>query len=197
VFEKGIVYSRAMRLSLLALVLAVCGCGSDFQVPAPPDTRIELDLAVSPISSPPDMACFNRVCGGCSVWANPDGTPSKVGDPCLYKGTYQCTGMSLTCSSTACLTCTTNGAPAVGTVCGADGHSIVELQYTGTTCSAYDLGSAIGQCNHGPGDRCLAHCTGPDGNNVFHCAAVCASDDGGGTGCPHSATDTCESLAGC
>jgi hypothetical protein len=182
-------------ISLPALL--VIGCGSDFSVPANPDARIELDLAVTVTTAPPDMSCFNTACNGCGAWANADGTPAKVGDPCLYKGTYQCQGTSLVCMGSACLTCSTSGRTAQGTVCGADGRSIIELTYTGTTCTAYDLGSAIGMCNHGSDDKCLAHCTGPDGNNVYHCAAVCASDDGGGTGCAHSATETCETLAGC
>jgi len=186
------------RLVFLALLFTpIAGCGSDFEVPAPPDSRIELDLAVSMITTPPDMSCFNTACGGCSQWAKYDGTPAKVGDPCLYKGVYQCMGTSLVCSSTACLTCSTGGRTAQGTVCGADGHSIMELQYTGATCAAYDLGSAIGVCNHGSGDMCQQRCTGPDGNNVYHCVAHCLSDDGGGTGCAHTGTETCESLAGC
>jgi hypothetical protein len=186
-----------MHARSLFILLFLSGCGSDFQVPANPDTRIELDLAVAPIPSPgPDMSCFNTACGGCSAWANFDGTPAKVGDPCLYNGTYKCNGMSLVCSSTGCLTCQAGGKTAQGTVCGADGHSIIELQYTGTTCAAYDLGSAIGMCNHGSGDSCVQRCTGPT-NNVYQCVAHCASDDGGGTGCAHSPTETCESLAGC
>jgi hypothetical protein len=196
VFKNRIVYNGAMRSSLLVMLLLLSGCGSDFEVPAPPDARTELDLAVSPIVTPPDLSCFNTACGGCSAWANFDGTPSKVGDPCLYKGVFACNGTSLTCSSTACLTCSTGGRTAAGTVCGADGHSIMELLYTGTTCSAYDFSSSIGVCNHGSGDKCLQHCTF-DGNSVYHCAAVCASDDGGGTGCAHSAAETCETLAGC
>ncbi|HEY1587695.1 MAG TPA: hypothetical protein VGH63_18480 [Polyangia bacterium] len=187
---------RALQLPLsLVIVIGVAGCGSDFQVPAPPDTRIDLDLAVEITATPPDMDCFNTACGGCSSWANFDGAPAKVGDPCLYKGVYQCMGTSLVCSSAACLTCSTAGKTAAGTVCGADGHTIVELTYTGATCSAYDLGSAIGMCNHGEDDKCLSHCTA--NGNVYNCAAVCASDDGGGTGCAHSTSETCETLAGC
>jgi hypothetical protein len=197
VFENCIVYNGAMRSSLLLMVLAVGGCGSDFEVPAPPDSRIELDLAVAPIVVPPDLACFNTACGGCSTWANFDGTPSKVGDPCLYNGVYKCNGTSLACSSTGCLTCQSSGKTPVGTVCGADGHTIIELQYTGTTCTAYDFGSSINMCNHGSGDKCLQSCTGPDSNNVYHCAAHCESDDGGGTGCAHMANEFCETLAGC
>ncbi len=202
-FENGIVYNGAMRSSLLVIVLAAgalgaVGCGSDFQVQAPPDSRIEIDdMAVTPLPKPPDLACFNTACGGCSTWANFDGTPSKVGDPCLYKGVYQCNGTSLVCSSTGCLTCQTSGKTPVGTVCGADGHTIIELQYTGTTCAAYDFGSSINICNRSAADSCLQSCTGPDGNNQYHCTAHCASDDGGGTGCAHMANETCESLAGC
>ncbi len=186
-----------MRLVWLPIVLLVAGCGSDFVVPALPDSRVELDLAVSPIVSPPDMSCFNTACGGCSAWANFDGTPAKQGDPCLYKGVYMCSGTALVCSTTGCLTCQAGGKTPAGTVCGADGHTIVELTYSGATCAAYDFGSSIDVCNHGSGDQCLQHCTGPDTNNVYHCAAHCASDDGGGTGCAHTAAETCESLAGC
>jgi hypothetical protein len=197
VFEIRIVYTAAMRSSLVLCVLAVAGCGSDFSVPALPDSRMELDLAVSPIVGSADMSCFNTACGGCSTWANFDGTPAKVGDPCLYKGVYACNDTALVCSSTACLTCSTAGKTPAGSVCGADGHTIIELLYTGATCAAYDFGSSINICNHDSGDKCLQRCTGPDAGNVYHCAAHCASDDGGGTGCEHSATETCESLAGC
>lgn len=184
-----------MRPLLLAIVMALTGCGSDFEVPALPDARVTLDLAVAPPVMPPDMACFNMACGACSNWKNWDGTPSKVGDPCLYKGAYACNGTSLVCSSTACLACTTSGRTATGTVCGADGHTIVELTYAGNSCSAYDLGSAIGVCNHGAGDKCQHRCT--LNGSVYDCVAHCSSDDGGGTGCDHSATESCESLAGC
>lgn len=184
-----------MRPLLFVTLIGLAGCGSDFEVPALPDARVTLDLAVSTTAATPDMACFNSVCGGCSTWANFDGTPSKVGDPCLYKGAYACTGTSLTCNSSACLTCTTAGRSAHGTVCGADGHTIVELTYAGTTCSAYDLGSAIGVCNHGAGDKCQHRCT--LNGSIYDCVAHCVSDDGGGTGCDHTAGETCESLAGC
>jgi hypothetical protein len=184
-----------MSRPLLLAVLIVSGCGSDFEVPALPDARVQLDLAVAPPVIPPDMACFNMACGACSNWKNWDGTPSKVGDPCGYKGTYACNGMSLACNSTACPTCSTGGRTPAGTVCGADGHTIVELTYVGSTCSAYDLGSAIGVCNHGAADKCQHRCT--LNGSVYDCVAHCASDDGGGTGCDHSATETCESLAGC
>jgi hypothetical protein len=176
--------------------LASAGCGSDFEVPAPPDGRVELDLAVTMTSTPPDMACFNTACGGCSTWATYAGVPAKAGDPCLWKGSYACSGTSLQCTGTACLACADTSKHPVGTVCGADGHTIIELTYTGTTCTAYDLGSAIGVCNHGAGDYCVQRCRGPVGN-VYNCSANCASTDGGGTGCMHGATDTCESLAGC
>jgi len=185
-----------MRGLLLVLTLIVCGCGSDFEVPAAPDGRVNLDLAVTTTPPPPDMACFNRACGGCSNWSNFDGTPAKVGDPCLWKSTYACSGTSLACMDKTCLTCTSGSNRPVGTVCGADGHTIIELTYTGNTCTAYDLGSAIGVCNHGAGDYCVQRCRGPV-NNVYNCVANCASTDGGGTGCMHSASDTCESLAGC
>ncbi len=187
-----------MRSTLVLLLLAMCGCGSDFQVPAPLGARIEIvDKATTLVPPPADMACLNTVCGGCSTWTNFAGTPSEEGGPCLYNGTYKCMGTSLVCSSTACLTCQSGGKTPVGTVCGADGHTIIELQYTGPTCAAYDFGTPTNVCNHGSSDKCLQSCTGPDSNNVYHCAAHCVSDDGGGTGCEHMANETCESLAGC
>ena len=159
-FSLLFIASSVLAVSVLAL--SVSGCGSDFEVPAPPDARIDLDLAVSPFPpAPPDLNCFNTACGGCSAWANFDGTPAKVGDPCLYKGVYQCTGTSLVCSSTACLTCQSGGKTPVGSVCGADGHTIVELQYTGTTCAAYDFGSSINVCNHGSGESACRAAPGP------------------------------------
>lgn len=189
----------AMRSSLVVMAVAVSGCGSAFVVPPLPDARITLDLAVNVSAPPPDMACFNMACGGCSSWANPDGTPAKVGDPCLWKGTYACNGALLTCSDKSCLACANTANHPVGTVCGADGHTIVELTYIGATCTAYDFGSAIDVCNRTPGDRCVQRCRGPTGpnNNVYACTANCASDDGGAAGCAHTAADTCESLVNC
>jgi hypothetical protein len=184
------------RSFVLCLVLALAGCGSDFEVPAPPDARVNLDLAVAPPVRPPDMACFNMACGACSNWASWNGTPIKAGDPCLWKGAFACNGAQLVCNNAGCLTCADTTKHAVGTVCGADGHTIVELTYTGTTCTAYDFGSAIGVCNRSPNDQCLQRCSGPSGS-VYSCVAHCASDDGGGTGCAHGAADTCESLTAC
>jgi hypothetical protein len=182
-----------MRVVLLVAVAFAVACGSEFEVPPLPDARMSLDLGVSIPNPPPDLACFNRACGGCSTWARFDGTPAMVGDPCLWKGTLACMGTSLVCSDASCLPC--SGGTALGTVCGGDGHTIVELVYTGTTCAAYDLGSAIGVCNHGAGDACVDRCT--KNGNTYNCAASCLSDDGGGTGCQHQASDTCQSLTSC
>jgi hypothetical protein len=181
--------------ALLAFA-ALSGCGSTYEVPPPPDARISLDLAVSPPVVLPDMACLNMACGGCSQWLSWNGMPSKVGDPCLWKGAYACTGTQLTCTSNACLACTDTTKHAAGTVCGAAGHTIVELNYVGTTCTAYDFGSAIGVCNRTRDDHCVQRCRGPNGN-TYDCVAGCTSDDGGGTGCAHGANDTCESLTSC
>src|SRR3954469_4414288 len=180
-----------IKLLFLSCALVVAGCGSDFEVPAPPDARTELDLAVNMVTTPPDMSCFNTACGGCTSFANYDGTPTKVGDPCLWKGTYQCNGTSLKCSDAACPQC---GSPMTGTVCGADHHTILEITNSGS-CQVYDFGSAIGVCNHGASDKCVGRCT--QANGSYTCVANCASDDGGGTGCDYSATATCTSLASC
>lgn len=184
-------------VALAAVGAPASGCSSDYTVSPLPDMRISLDLAVATPTPQPDMSCFNTACGGCSSWANWDGTPSKVGDPCLWKGVYQCTGTSLKCSDSGCLACSNTSNRAAGTVCGADGHTIVELTYTGNTCTAYDFGSAIGVCNRTPDDHCVDRCTAPASGNTYDCVAHCASDDGGGTGCTHMASDTCESLASC
>lgn len=181
-----------MRSGLLLLLFVVAGCKSDFQVPALPDARISLDLAVSMAPPPPDLACFNRACGGCSHIARWDGTPAQEGDPCLWKGKLTCMGMNLVCSDTSCLTC---GGTATGTVCGADGHTIIELVHSGNSCTAYDLGSSIGVCNSGPNDGCLDRCT--KNGNSYSCAAGCIADDGGATGCANMPSDTCDSLTSC
>jgi hypothetical protein len=175
---------------MVCLVL-VAGCG-DFMVPRAPDMRISLDLAVTIPNPPPDMSCFNRACGGCSQFARYDGTPAMVGDPCLWNGKLTCMGTSLVCDSTACLTCSGN---ATGTVCGADGHTIVELLHTGNVCTAYDFGSAIDVCNGGPGDHCVDRCT--KNGTDYACVAGCILDDGGAIGCAHMSSDTCDSLTGC
>lgn len=175
------------------LVALLCACGSDYQVPAPPDARITLDLAASFDFPPRDMTCFNTACGGCSEWARPDGTPAKEGDPCLWKGTLACVGDKLTCMDTGCPSC---GSPMTGSVCGKDGQTIISLTYEGTTCVAYSFGSAINVCNRAAGDKCLGRCVQVGG--TYHCSARCASDtDGGVAGCEHQDTDTCTSLAGC
>ncbi len=175
---------------LLAFALGA-GCSSgDFQVPAQPDARMSLDLSATSNFPPADMTCFNTACGGCSSLASWDGTPVKVGDPCLWNGTWQCSGTQLACSSTTCLTCPQ---PVSGTVCGADGHSIVELVNGSGMCVAYDFNSAISTCNHNAADRCVATCAQSGG--AYACAAHCVSDDGGGTGHVYSASDTCVTLA--
>src|SRR5437868_143989 len=132
-----------MRAALFVILVVGAGCKSDFQVPAPPDARISLDLSVTVPPPSADLACFNRACGGCSHFSRWDGTPAQQGDPCLWNGKLTCMGTSLTCSDASCLTC---GGTATGTVCGADGHTIIELVHTGNSCTAYDLGSAIGVC---------------------------------------------------
>jgi hypothetical protein len=177
-------------VALAAAAAAVVGCGSDFQVPPLPDAHFNLDLAVSFDGKQPDLTCFNTACGGCSSWAKWDGTPVAAGDPCLVSGMWQCTGTELTCSSTACLSCPS---PVTGTVCGADGHSIIELVIASGACTAYDFGSAISTCNRKPGDQCQQHCTNAGGR--YDCAAHCLSDDGGGTGFGYSASETCVTLS--
>jgi hypothetical protein len=184
-----------MRSSACLLALALAACGSDFDVPSLPDARFTRDLAIVVTPLPPDLSCFNRACGGCSRWANWDGSPSQPGDPCLWKGTYACNGAELTCSDNGCLACADASKKPTGTVCGADSHTIIELAYGGNGCSAYDFGSAIDVCNHGSNDRCLQRCTA--NGSGFGCVAHCASDDGGGTGCAHQPNDTCESLTNC
>jgi hypothetical protein len=178
----------------LACLLALASaCGSDYEVPAPPDMRVSLDLSTNLEYPPPDMTCFNTACGGCSEWARPDGTPAMVGDPCLWNGTLACTGDKLTCSSTACPAC---GSPMAGSVCGKDGKTIVSITYDAATCVAYSFGSAINVCNRTADDKCLGRCVLMGG--TYHCSAHCASaPDGGGPGCEHQDSDTCASLAGC
>jgi hypothetical protein len=182
---------RAMRaLLLVSLVVSGCGGGggSDFQVPPGPDGHFTLDLAFTPADLAADGGCFNTACGGCSSWARFDGTPVQVGDPCLWSGQWQCSGTMLQCSNNGCPSC---GSHMTGSVCGADGHTIVELTYVGSTCSAYDFGSAIAVCAAG----CLGRCVMTNGE--YQCSAGCVDADAGTTGCPHAATDSCTSLAGC
>jgi hypothetical protein len=181
-----------MRSGALLCLLAVAACGSDFQVPALPDARIAIDLAVTSPEELPDLGCFNRACGGCSRFARSDGTPAQVGDPCLWKGQLICNGATLTCSDASCPSC---GGTMRGTVCGADGHTIVELIVIGSSCTAYDLGSAVGVCNDGPRDGCVDRCT--KNGTTYSCVAGCLADDGGATGCAQKASDTCDSLTSC
>jgi hypothetical protein len=101
-------------------------------------------------------------------------------------------GSELKCIDDSCPTCAST---MTGTVCGADGHSIIELVYSGGTCHAYDFGSSIGVCNHDMNDHCTGVCTQTAGG--YTCTARCATDDGGGMGCQHMATDTCTSLSSC
>jgi hypothetical protein len=153
---------------------------------------VSIDLAVVIAPPPPDMSCFNRACGGCSRVAKWDGTPAQEGDPCLWKGKLTCMGTSLVCSDTSCLTCS---GTATGTVCGADGHSIIELIHNGNTCVAYDLGSSIGVCRGGPTDHCVDRCT--KNGSSYACVAGCVLDDGGAMGCAWQSTDTCDALTSC
>jgi hypothetical protein len=178
-------------MRLFPLVLLITACGGDFVPPPPPDGKVELDLSVVTANPAGDMGCINTACGGCSSWVNWDGTPTKVGDPCAWKGTWACNGTTLTCGDQSCPTC---GSTMTGSVCGADGHTILELTYVGSTCSVYDIGSAIAVCNRTADDHCLGRCTA---GTPVSCEAHCASDDGGGTGCQHMATDTCTSLEAC
>jgi hypothetical protein len=180
-----------MRWMLMAVLALGCGKDPDFEVPARDDMRITLDLASSFMHQDPDMSCLSTACGGCSYLTNWDGSPVEAGDPCLWKGTWQCAGTQLTCSDDGCPTC---GTAMTGSLCGADGHTIVEITNMGA-CGVYDFGSAIAVCNRTPGDHCVSRCTLDNG--VHHCAARCASADGGAMGCEHSAAQTCEALTSC
>ena len=186
-----------MRASALCFVMLCAGCGdADFVPPPRDDMKISIDLASSVLSAEADMSCLNTACGGCSSFANRDGTPASVGDPCLWKGVWQCSGDELECSDNSCPSC---GTAVTGTVCGADGHTILELTNLGNGCRAYDFGSAIDVCDRGAGAHCGGRCTLVGG--AHQCVANCVSDDGGGTGCAHqpppATTDTCESLTSC
>jgi hypothetical protein len=177
-------------------LLVIAGCGSsDYTNGPPPDARNELDLAWSITNPAPDGGCVNTACGGCSSWLKWDGTPSKPGDPCLWQGTLQCKGTALQCSDSSCLPCTQMVS---GSVCGADGHTIVTLLNSGGTCSAYDEGSALAICNRGASDSCVDRCV-QDGTTMnWTCEGHCLSDpDGGGAGCAHKSSDTCTTLGGC
>jgi hypothetical protein len=188
----------------VALAVAVEGCGRDpdFQVPPRPDMRTVIDLAVSLDHPPADMTCFNTACGGCSAWARVDGKPAQPGDPCLWKGTWQCMGTTLVCSDTGCPAC---GGAMTGSVCGADGHTVLDLTMKGGMCAAYDFGSTIALCNHDASDHCVGRCIKVGAS--YACTAGCTSEGGGDggardggaprTGCPHAATDTCDTLTSC
>jgi hypothetical protein len=184
-----------MRTMRWLTLIWLAGCGSDaadFEPPPRDDMRHELDLASSFVPTEPDMSCLDTACGGCSSFTNWDGTPVKVGDPCLWKGMWQCNGMQLECSDNGCPACTT---AMTGSVCGADGHTILELTDPGSGCRAYDFGSAVDVCNRSPGDHCVGRCTLD--NSVHKCVARCVSDDGGATGCEHQSSDTCVTLSSC
>ena len=142
----------------------------------------------------PDLSCFNTACGGCSNWARPDGTPAQSGDPCLYGGTLACSGQTLACSSSACPSC---GNPMRGTVCGADGQTIITLADDGSGgCIAVDTGAAIAVCNAAPGDACRNRCVATSGR--YECTAWCLSTpDAGTAGCGFSASANCSALSGC
>jgi hypothetical protein len=180
-------------LAVLAAFGLLAGCGdSDFQPPPRDDMRFTLDLAANFSTADTDMTCFNSACGGCSSFANWDGTPARVGDPCNWNGAWKCNGMDLVCSDNGCPSC---GTAVTGSVCGADGHTILELTNPGSGCRVYDFGSAIDVCNRSPGDHCVGRCTLDAG--AHHCVAHCLSDDGGAAGCAHMSSDTCESLSSC
>jgi len=175
-----------MRFFLAVVLLA--GCGSDFAPPAPPGDKNTLDLAVAVANPAADMSCPNVACGGCSSWTNWDGSLTKPGDPCAWKGTWACNGTKLTCADLSC------PCAATGSVCGADGHTVLALTSTSGICSVYDLGSAIAVCNRSAGDHCVGRCTA---GNPVTCEAHCVSDDGGGTGCARMPSDTCTTLESC
>jgi hypothetical protein len=92
-----------------------------------------------------------------------------------------------------------------GSVCGADGHTVLELVNASGACSAYDFGSLIDLCAHDASDHCVGRCV--KSGTSYACTAGCTSygpmDGGAGdggvphTGCPHAATDTCDSLTSC
>jgi len=180
-----------MRVLLIGLLCSL-GCGgSDFAPPGPPDGKIERDLSVG-VANQLDLGCFNTACGGCSAWARPDGTPAASGDPCLWAGTLACSGGNLACSANTCPTCAQKMS---GTVCGADGHTIVELA-NAASCTVFSTGSATAVCNRGPADACVHRCTA--GGGAYACTAWCKSDaDAGSGGCAYQASATCTSLATC
>jgi hypothetical protein len=169
-----------------------CGRDPDFAPPAREDMRVTLDLAAS-ASMPADFSCATMMCGACSSFVNFDGKPSKPGDPCGWNGSYQCMGDGLVCN-VAARDCPACGGTMSGSLCGADGHTIVEI-VTGSNCKTYDFGSAISVCNHGANDHCVDRCTKI--GSSYACVARCLSDDGGATGCEHKATDTCDTLTSC
>jgi hypothetical protein len=180
----------------LTLSLTGAACGGDYRVQPPPDMRITLDLA-SPPGAPDDMTCFNTACGGCSTWARPDGTPAQVGDPCGFRGMLACTGTTLGCSDLSCPTCAAPaGAKMTGTLCAADGKTIVQLLDVNGQCRVNPTGSALAVCNRDGSDRCLHRCT--LSGTLYTCTAACASTpDAGVTGCAHSPSQTCQTLTGC
>src|SRR5260221_13608892 len=119
-----------MRAWLLLLSIG-CGRDPDFVPPPRDDMRITLDLASSYVPENLDMTCFNTACGGCSSFANWDGTAVKVGDPRLWKGAWQCTGNQLSCSDNGC---PMGGTPMTGSGCAPHGHTILDLTHPGSGC---------------------------------------------------------------
>jgi hypothetical protein len=102
-------------------------------------------------------------------------------------------GTQLQCSDFSCPACAAG--TMTGSVCGADGHTILALLATANGCRVHDFGSAVNVCNRGPNDKCVGRCT--KNGNLYSCVAGCTSDDGGGTGCPFAPAQSCDILTGC
>jgi hypothetical protein len=184
--------SRVALAFAVALVLVATACDSGFRPPPRPDMKTDIDLA-SQASGKADMTCLATVCGECSDRVRWDGKPVAVGDPCLVHGTWQCAGHVLECSDASCISCP---GKSIGSVCGADGHTVIELNYVNGMCTTVDLNSPIAICNRTADDKCVGRCVlqGVD----YTCTARCLSDDGGATaGCPYSPGQTCATLSGC
>src|SRR5262245_59180455 len=135
------------RRVLPLLMVAACG-SSDFVVPPRADMRVDRDLSSSFTPEPADLACLNPACGGCSSWVGWDGQAVKPGDPCARNGAWMCMGTQLQCSDFSCPACAAS--TMTGSVCGADGHTILDLVATVNSCRVHDFGSVINVCNRGP-----------------------------------------------